>query len=101
VKRTEHTYGQLDKALRSLGFTRRPTANEPPGFIYEHKAAGAEITLPAFPKSDRVLAYHFIAVQVQLDNFGVATPEVFAAKLQQAGRKNTKRTKEGESVEKK
>jgi hypothetical protein len=100
VKRTEHTYGQLDQALRSLGFSCRPSAQPPPGRVYEHKEAGALIILPAFPKRSRVFAYHFIAVQIQLDNFGVATPEVFAAKLQQARRKNTKRTKEGESVDK-
>jgi len=37
MKRAEVTYGQLDKVLRSLGFSCRPSKHDPPGRIYEHK----------------------------------------------------------------
>ena len=82
MRRTDVTYGQLDKVLRSLGFTVRPGFNDPPGRIYEHKSAGAIIMLPAVSESDRVFEYHLAAVRTELDNFGLANPTVFAAKLQ-------------------
>jgi hypothetical protein len=85
MKRTEVTYGQLDKVLRSLGFSCRPARHEPPGRIYEHKGAGAVIMLPAFPESDKVLEHHLVAVRTELDNFGLADPTAFAAKLNKAG----------------
>ena len=85
MNRTEVTYGQLDKVLRSLGFSCRPAKHEPPGRIYEHKDAGAVIMLPAVSESDRVFEYHLAAVRTELDNFGLANPTVFAAKLQKAG----------------
>jgi hypothetical protein len=85
MKRTEVTYGQLDKVLRSLGFTCRVTTLETPARVYEHKQSGARIILPPFPESDRVLEYHLIMVRTTLDGFGVADPTAFAAKLQKAG----------------
>jgi hypothetical protein len=85
MKRTNVTYGQLDKVLRLLGFSCRPAKDDPPGRIYEHKKAGAVILLPAFPESDDVLEYHMIMVRVTLDNFGIADPSTFDAKLQKAG----------------
>jgi hypothetical protein len=85
MKRTDVTYGQLDKVLRSLGFSCRPTRNDPPGRIYEHEKTGAVVMLPAFPDSDQVLEHHLVAARTELDNFGLADPSVFAATLQQAG----------------
>jgi hypothetical protein len=85
MKRTDVTYGQLDRVLRSLGFTCRPGGNEPPGRIYEHKQAGAIIMLPAFAESDKVYEHHLAAARSELDDFGIADPAVFAAKLQKAG----------------
>ena len=41
MKRTDITYGQLEKVLRSLGFICRPGNNDPPGRIYEHQQTGA------------------------------------------------------------
>ena len=70
MKRAEVTYGQLDKVLRSLGFSCRPSKHDPPGRIYEHKQAGAVVILPAFAESDRVFEYHLVAVRTELDNFG-------------------------------
>jgi hypothetical protein len=83
---TKVTYGQLDKVLRSLGFScRLYTVDPPPTLVYEHKGSGALIMLPPFPSEDNVLDYHLVAVRATLDNFGIADPTVFAAKLQRAG----------------
>jgi hypothetical protein len=85
MKRTDVTYSQLDKVLRSLGFSCRPTKRPPPGRFYEHKESGAIIILPTFDESERVYEHHLVAVRTELDNFGLADPSVFAAKLQKAG----------------
>jgi hypothetical protein len=85
MKRTEVTYGQLDRVLRALGFTFRPGTNDPPGRIYEHPSAGAVIMLPAFRDGDKVYEHHLVAARSELDQFGIADPTTFAAKLQKAG----------------
>lgn len=84
MKRTEVTYGQIDKVLRSLGFSCRPARHDPPGNVYEHKA-GAVIMLPPFAPSDKVYEHHLVAVRTELDNFRLADPIVFAAKVQKVG----------------
>jgi hypothetical protein len=85
MKRTDVTYGQLDKVLRSLGFSCRLVKGKPPARHYEHKETGAFITVPPFPESDRVLEHHLVTARVMLDEFGIAEPKVFDAKLQKAG----------------
>ncbi len=85
MKRTEVTYGQLDRVLRSLGFSCRPARQDPPGRIYEHKETGAMIMLPLFPESDKVYEHHLEAARLEVENFGLADATVFAAKLQKAG----------------
>ena len=85
MKRTDVTYGQLDKVLRSLGFSCRLVQEEPPARVYEHKETGAMIIMPPFPETDLVLDYHLIGARTTLDLFGVADPKVFDAKLQRAG----------------
>ncbi len=85
MRRTDVTYGQLDKVLRSLGFSCRPAQHDPPGRIYEHPEAGAMIMLPAFRDSDKVYQHHLEASRLELENFGLADATVFAAKLQKAG----------------
>ncbi len=85
MKRTDATYGQLDKVLRSLGYSCRPSKHDPPGRVYEHKESGSIIILPAFDLSKRVYAHHLLTVQTDLDNFGLADPSVFAAELQKPG----------------
>jgi hypothetical protein len=81
MKRTEVTYGQLDKVLRSLGFSCRPTKQDLAGRIYEHKKTGAVIMLPEFSEGDHVFEHHLVAARLELYNFGLADPSVFAAKL--------------------
>jgi hypothetical protein len=82
---TELTYGQLDKVLRSLGFTSRLVKGKPPARHYEHKETGAFITLPPLPENDRVMEHHLVAVRGTLDGFGIADPTAFAEKIQKAG----------------
>ncbi len=82
---TEVTYGQLDRVLRSLGFSSRLVQGKPPARHYEHKETGAFITVPPFPESDRVLEHHLVTVRVTLDGFGIADPTAFAAQVQKAG----------------
>lgn len=84
MKRTEITYGQLDKVLRALGFTCRPGNNDPPGRIYEHKQTGAIVALPAFPESDKVYEHHLAIARLELDNFSIANPTTFEANLRNA-----------------
>ena len=82
---TEVTYGQLDKALRSLGFSSRLVQAKPPARHYEHQQTGAFITIPPFAESDRVLEHHLVMVRVTLDGYGIADPTAFAAHLHKAG----------------
>lgn len=85
MKRTEITYGQLDKILRSFGFSHRLDKAEPPAHVYEHKQSGAVVTFPPFPKRDRVLHYHLVAVRTILDQFGIADPATLESELQSVG----------------
>ena len=55
MKRSEVTYGQLDKVLRSLGFSCRVVQKEPVTRVYEHKKTGALLMMPPFPETDFVL----------------------------------------------
>jgi hypothetical protein len=85
MKKSAVTYGQLDKMLRSLGFSCRLVKGEPAALRYEHKESGALISLPPFPKTDPVLPHHLAGARTTLDLFGIADPTVFAAKIQKAG----------------
>jgi hypothetical protein len=85
MKRTEVTYGQLDKVLRSLGFSCRLVKKDPPTRVYEHKESGALLMMPPFPMTDFVVDYHLAGARATLDVFGIADPKVFDAKLQKAG----------------
>jgi hypothetical protein len=86
MKRSKVTYGQLDKVLRSLGFSSRLVNEEPPPTrVYQHEKTGALVMLPALAESAKVFEYHLAAVRGELDNFGIADPTTFAAKLQKAG----------------
>jgi hypothetical protein len=85
MTRTEVTYGQLDKALRSFGFTCRNVDMDGPARVYEHNHTTAMFIFPAFPESDSVLDYHLLGVRTSLDLYGIADPTEFAAKLKKAG----------------
>ena len=85
MKRTEVTYGQLDRVLRSLGFTCQEEQGDRPALRYEHKGSGALISLPPLPKTELVRDYHLVGARTTLDLFGIAEPTVFDAKLQKAG----------------
>ena len=85
IVKTDVTYGQLEKVLRSFGFTCRPGNRTPPGHIFEHSRTGAMVALPSFPETDKVFKHHLLAAQMELDNFGIADPATFEAKLRKAG----------------
>jgi hypothetical protein len=84
VKKSDITYGQLDKVLRSFGFARRPAKQAPPGHVYEHKETGAMVLLPAFAEDDRVYEHHLVAARTELANFGLADTSLFSARLRRA-----------------
>lgn len=86
MKRSEATYGQLDEVLRSFGLTcRLYEADPPPALVYEHKVLGTILTVPPYPKSDKVLEHHLVSARVLLDNFGIADPGAFDAAMRKAG----------------
>ena len=84
MTRTAVTYGQLDKVLRSLGFSCRVLDQDPPTRVYEHES-GALITVPPLADADFVLDRHLVGARATLDLFGIADPKVFDSKLQKAG----------------
>ena len=84
-RRTSYTYRELDRVLRSFGFTSRLLTKDPPALRYEHKETGAMISMPPFPEADRVLDYHLAAARATLEVFGIAEPKVFDAELEKAG----------------
>jgi hypothetical protein len=85
MKKTSVTYGQLDKVLRSLGFTCREITKNVPTRLYEHEESGAEVWLPVLPKGEFAWPHHLFAARMTLDLYGIADPGVFDAKLQKAG----------------
>jgi hypothetical protein len=85
VTTTELTYGQLDKVLRSLGFSSHSVQGKPPARHYKHKETGAFITLPPLPENDRVMEHHLGAVRVTLEGFGIADSTAFAAQIKKVG----------------
>ena len=85
MRRTNYTYGQLEKVLRAYGFTCRPGNNEPPGHIYVHDATGAIVMLPSYPESDKAFELHVVAARTELENFGIADAKTFDSKLQKTG----------------
>ena len=84
MNRIDFTFGRLEKVLRSLGFNRRLVGGVPPRQVYDHKETGCHIMVPPFPKKDRMLEYLFATARMILDQFGIADPEAFDAKLRKA-----------------
>jgi hypothetical protein len=85
MKRTDVTYGQLDKVLRSYGFSCRVIEKDPPARRYEHKESGALVTVPPFPEDDLVYLHHLVGTRAILDLFGIADAKSFDAELHKAG----------------
>jgi hypothetical protein len=83
--RTEVTYGQLDKVLRSLGFSCRDVKLRGEARVYEHEETGARFIFPAFAMSDGVLDYHLLGARTSLDLYGLLDAAAFDAKLKKAG----------------
>lgn len=84
MNRTEFTYGQLDRALRSLGFSCRLLTSEPPARLYEYPNSDAIVVFPPLPENEKVYDYHLVAARHILDQFGIAEPNVFATELRKA-----------------
>jgi hypothetical protein len=80
----EPTYGQVDKVLRSLGFSCRTATLQTKALVYEHPETGAIILLPVSAASNKLLPHHLAAVQGTLKLYGIADPLDFAAELQKA-----------------
>lgn len=76
------TYGRLDEALRTLGFSVRIV--EPNNYEYRHPASGAVIFLPVFPAEDPVLPRHRAAVRTVLQGFGIPEPLDLVASIAEA-----------------
>jgi hypothetical protein len=94
MKRTEFTYGQLDRLLRSLGFSCRLVEKDPPTRVYEHKETGALLTTPPFPDDELVYKHHLVAARFMADQFGIIEPEDFDAKLQRTRRRKVHKSAE-------
>jgi hypothetical protein len=76
------TYGRLDEALRSLGFTVRGL--EARARIYKHEATGATVILPDTPLEEAVLPYHLVVVRTVLKEYDIVDPTDFTSALQKA-----------------
>jgi hypothetical protein len=79
---TEVTYGRLEGALRSLGFSLR--AVEEKNKVYRHEGTGALVVLPEFPPDDPVIPRHLLAVRAILQAYGIANPTDLATQPQKA-----------------
>lgn len=86
MKRTDVTYRQLDKVLRSLGYSCRLLTEPPPQRVYDHPETGASFMIAFYPDTDFVWGHHLAAARVVTDNFGIAEPKEFDAKLRKARR---------------
>lgn len=85
MKRTNVKFGQLDKVLRGYGFKWQPGNATPPGRIYHHEPTGATISLRRYRSNERVYEHHLYLAKSELDDFGIADPAAFDAKIQKAG----------------
>jgi hypothetical protein len=94
MRRTNVTYGQLDKVLRSLGFSCRLVEKNPPARRYEHKESGAMMSVPPYPETDFVLEHHLVGARTIADLFGIVDPDTFDAKLRKAGRNGRRPSKD-------
>jgi hypothetical protein len=69
--------------LRSLGFSLRGVYEK--NKVYLHQGTGALVIYPGFPDDAEVLPRHLLLVRTTVDNYGIAIPAEFAARLQRVG----------------
>jgi hypothetical protein len=81
---SEVTHAQVDKVLRSLGFSCRRTTLRTEALVYEHPQTGALVILPASTDRHKVLPHDLAAVQATLKAYGIVDPLDFAVELQNA-----------------
>lgn len=81
---TEVTYGQLDKVLRTMGFSKRVVTSAPKARVYKHEDLGALISLAYLPDEETVLPHHLATIEGTLKAFGIANTLDFAAEVQKA-----------------
>jgi len=62
--------------------------------VYEHKETGASLMLPPLPAEDRVLAHHLVGARVMVEEYGIAEPKAFDAKLRKAAARPPAPTKD-------
>jgi hypothetical protein len=79
---SEVTYGQLETALRALGFSL--WGLEEKNKVYRHEATGALVVFPEFPPDSPVLPYHLLSTKSILQAYGIADSVGFTSELHQA-----------------
>ncbi|HTU89885.1 MAG TPA: hypothetical protein VMF69_07305 [Gemmataceae bacterium] len=87
MRRTNVSYGQLDRVLRSLGFSCQVVTLTVPTRVYKHEQSGAVVMMPPYPETDKVLDYHLLGARTAVDGFGIADAAVFDAEIQKACRR--------------
>ena len=79
MRDTVKTYGDLDEALRSLGFTARVVPAK--ARVYKQEATGATIILPEAAFGDPMLPHHLVVVRTVLKDYGISDPTDPAATM--------------------
>jgi hypothetical protein len=69
-----------------LGYSCRLLTDPPPQRVYDHPETGASFMIAYYPDTDFVLDYHLAAARAVTDNFGIAEPKDFDAKLRKTRR---------------
>jgi hypothetical protein len=82
MRKAPVSYGQLDAALQSLGFSVRVEKGK--HRLYTHAETGAVFSLPDRRRTDLVSATHFAAAQHTVSEYGIADEVEFASQLQKA-----------------
>jgi hypothetical protein len=82
MRKAHVTYGQLDAALQSLGFSVRVEAGK--HRLYTHAKTGAVFSLPDRRRTELVSATHFAAAQHVVAAYDIADEVEFASQLQKA-----------------
>jgi hypothetical protein len=75
------TYGELDRVLKTLGFSAHAAPRG--GKAYTH-GSGALVTVPTFPEDDPVLPRHLDAARFVLDLYGIPLPTELAPPTQRS-----------------